>query len=697
MPRLFPLFLLFLAFTSVSGQPVCDSLFYVPENLKDNVAFWELIYQKIPGDRGILHDQDTFRVIYDTLPTGSLEGRARSRAIRKKENEISDVLKRMAATDTSAWDPRMRSFAALWDRPLRNDELLAAAGRVRYQLGQRDHFLSGLQRSGRYLSQIKQIFRSYGLPEELAYLPHVESSFNYRAYSKVGAAGIWQFMRGTGRLFMKVGYVIDERLDPMKATNAAAKLLRSNYQKLHSWPLAVTAYNHGVNSMERAVERTGTTDLGVIIDGYQTRSFQFASKNFYASFLAAYKTATCYKDYFGDVEMEPPFTYSEYPLPKSYRPSTLAEALNVPLKTLQDYNLDIRPTIFKANQYLPKDYVLKVPIEFANAQMDSILEKIPVKVALESPPQTGYHKVEAGENLLRIAAMYGVTLNDILSLNNLSPQSCIYPGQVIAIPGQAGVSTAAAPAPEAKPAEIRMAMATPPKIDIIPVKPKDTLKPAAVTVPAPAKADTVARASAVLPEPVAPPVVPDYLLAERVLPVRTSDDSLQFLWSYLYSAELALSLEGVRKCEFCEFNADYYDLEFVEASESEVTIKVQIDETLGHFAEWSGVSSAQIRSLNRISSNIYLGEKIVLPIAGEAAQAFLKTRIEYHMGIEEDFFNNYEVTGMDTLKVKSGANAWTVCQENDIPLWLFLKSNPDISDLRAIHPGTILLPQVEEK
>jgi membrane-bound lytic murein transglycosylase D len=691
MLKLFLLSLIFAAFAQAPGQPACDSLFYVPENLKDNVEFWETIYQKIPGDRGLIHDQDTFRVIYDTLYASALQGRAHIRAVRKKEMEVADVLKRMAAADTSAWDEKMRSYAAKWGRPLRNDELLAAASRVRYQLGQQDHFLAGLSRSGRYLDQIKEIFRSYGLPEELAYLPHVESSFNYRAYSKAGAAGIWQFMRGTGRLFLKMGYVIDERLDPMKATHAAAKLLRSNYGKLKSWPLAITAYNHGVNSMERAVDQTGTTDIGVIIDQYQTRTFQFASKNFYASFLAAYKTAVNYKEYFGDVAIEPPFNYMEYPLAKSYRTSTLVDALNLPAKTLQDYNLDIRPTIFKTSQYLPKDYVLKLPVEFTETRLDSIFGAIPVKVALETPPQTGYHKVEAGENLLRIAAMYQVSLNDILSLNNLSPRTCIYPGQVIAIPGQAGASSAAmaaAPASAPKPAEIQLALAVPPKINDASAKRKDTLKAAAAPAPPQPKPDMAPA------KPVALPVI---LLAGKVRPCPSAADSLQFLWTYLYQADLALSLEGVRKCEFCEFNADYYDLDFENETENEVSVKVQIDETLGHFAEWAGISSASIRSLNHISSSIYLGEVIALPISGQAAEAFRKARIEYHMGIEEDFFNNYEVTGMDTVRVKSGANAWTLCQEADIPLWLFLKSNPDIQDLKAIQLGAILVPQVEEK
>ena len=106
---------------------------------------------------------------------------------------------------------------------------------------------------------MRAVFRDQGMPDDLALLPHVESSFNVRAYSKYGAAGVWQFMRGTGRRFMKVDYVVDESLDPITATRAAARLLRENYAILGTWPLALTAYNHGAAGMARAVRSSAPT------------------------------------------------------------------------------------------------------------------------------------------------------------------------------------------------------------------------------------------------------------------------------------------------------------------------------------------------------------------------------------------------------------------------------------------------------
>ena len=105
-------------------------------------------------------------------------------------------------------------------------------------IAHREKFEQAIKRSGRYLPLMESIFaREYNLPVELTRLPFVESSFNIRARSKVGASGIWQFMRSTGKLFLKINDGVDERNDPIRATEAAAKLLKMNFGSLKSWPL----------------------------------------------------------------------------------------------------------------------------------------------------------------------------------------------------------------------------------------------------------------------------------------------------------------------------------------------------------------------------------------------------------------------------------------------------------------------------
>jgi membrane-bound lytic murein transglycosylase D len=152
---------------------------------------------------------------------------------------------------------------------------------------------------------MEKIFRAKKLPIELTRLPFVESSFNQEATSKVGAGGIWQFMGNTGRKFLIVDDKIDERRSPFKATEAAAMLLRENHMILgRSWPLALTAWNHGPGGVRKACAAAGSKDLGTVISRYRSKSFDFASSNFYSEFLGALY-AERYNDLiFGDLERE---------------------------------------------------------------------------------------------------------------------------------------------------------------------------------------------------------------------------------------------------------------------------------------------------------------------------------------------------------------------------------------------------------
>jgi hypothetical protein len=237
--------------------------------------------------------------------------------------------------------------------------------------------------------------------------------------------------------------------------------------------------------------------------------------------------------------------------------------------------------------------------------------------------------------------------------------------------------------------------------------------PAPVTVPSapPAKVDSGENIKPSKPKSKssAPPEAPARETAEAVEtftpaylmapPPQTpaTDDSLSTLWTFLYPAMLKLICAGERPCQFCEFNADFYNLDFVSQTPERVSFRVQVDETQGHYAEWSGIPQARIKSFNGISNNLRLGQTISLPLDSAQAEEFLNRRIEHHMSIEEDFFNNYTVTGMDTAAVKWGANVWTICQDNDIPLWLFMKANQLPPDLKISDRDRVLVPQVEEK
>lgn len=165
--------------------------------------------------------------------------------------------------------------------------LLSGNIKLKSQTGLSEQFIVAAKRAQQYLPYMEEIFRGQGLPTKITRLPFVESMFNLYALSKVGAAGVWQIMPDTARGILTMNELVDERYSPIKATKAAAILLRENFDSLKSWPLAITAYNHGKNGMANAVHKLKTTNLGSIIRRYESPSFQHASKNFYAEFIAA--------------------------------------------------------------------------------------------------------------------------------------------------------------------------------------------------------------------------------------------------------------------------------------------------------------------------------------------------------------------------------------------------------------------------
>jgi membrane-bound lytic murein transglycosylase D len=232
-------------------------------------------------------------------------------------------------------------------------------GRVRSQRGAKEQFMAGLKISGRYLSQMQKIFRDEGLPPELAYLPLVESSFNVRARSSAGAVGMWQFMPDTGKKFLRITDSLDERRDPMVSTRAAARLLKENRTLLGNWPLAVTAYNHGTEGIFRAIDAVGSSNLVEIIRRYQSSTFGFASKNFYAEFLAAVDIARNSDVHFPFLRPHRPMTLHEIEIKRPVPVHSLLKPAAISQKDFFEWNPALSPTA----KVLPVGYRVNLPRE----------------------------------------------------------------------------------------------------------------------------------------------------------------------------------------------------------------------------------------------------------------------------------------------------------------------------------------------
>jgi membrane-bound lytic murein transglycosylase D len=268
----------------------------LPAALLPAVDFWTDLFLHQGHDRVLLHDRDHPQVVWQVLvlprgKRGRIDERAAKRRVRACVAELRQRLDRLAtgappadAQDRALW---LRASGSTAAAPASPALLQGASSRLRTQRGVADDFSAGRRRAALYLRSMRSIFRRAGLPPDLALLPFVESMFNPRARSAAGAAGLWQLMPSTARgLGLRVERGLDERLGVHRSTLAAARLLRQNFKILGSWPLAITAYNHGAFSMQRATRALGNDDLLYLIDHYQASSWGFSSKNFYAEFLA---------------------------------------------------------------------------------------------------------------------------------------------------------------------------------------------------------------------------------------------------------------------------------------------------------------------------------------------------------------------------------------------------------------------------
>lgn len=295
----------------------------LPE-LEPQVAFWRNVYAHWGRSQVALHDDRHMGVVYEVvnLP-GEVSGgfTPSQKALVQERFDYWKVRLRNLESKLASRAPLDTSDMQLARRIGEHvDVRLAvqgAAERLRYQRGLRERFKRGLEISGRYDRHFRQIFRNAGLPEELAFLPHVESSFQANARSSAGAIGIWQFTAGAAKTFMNGQDSVSARLDPIASAHGAARYLTHAYSKLGSWPLAVTSYNHGIGGMQKAKNSYGHNFERIVKD-YDHPLFGFASRNYYAEFLAAAEIAKDPERFFPEGV--------DYESPQDHAPSPFTEA-----------------------------------------------------------------------------------------------------------------------------------------------------------------------------------------------------------------------------------------------------------------------------------------------------------------------------------------------------------------------------------
>jgi membrane-bound lytic murein transglycosylase D len=391
-----------VAFAPGNAQPQTqagtEDHFPLLSGLESAVEFWKKIFTEYSISQLVFFDPLDMSRIYDVLDAGE-ESRT--------SEYINGERERIAATHG------------------------VDVERVRAQRGIKERTAAGLKRSGRYIAQMQQIFRDRGLPIELTYLPIVESSYDLNARSSAGALGMWQFMRTTGRQYMRVDRSIDERRDPIESTRAAAAFLQQSYETLGNWPLAITAYNYGPGGMARAVKEMESDNLVDLIRDYRHPYWGFPPKNFYAEFLAAVEIGKNVNQYFPELTLDPPLSIREIELKISSSLGALAKNTGL----TRDQFLAWNPALTEQIRSVPAGYRVKVPVD-SNAQ--PVIEIAQSREITRSPPseqpQVVRHQVKRGETLFQIARRYGASVDRILKVNGMGKSHRLQAGTTLLIP-----------------------------------------------------------------------------------------------------------------------------------------------------------------------------------------------------------------------------------------------------------------------
>ena len=419
-------------------------LFPLPVELEPNVEFWTRVYTRYDSHQVLLHDERYLNVVYGVLDFTELDAGDKSdggkqlekrERIREARELYRGLLKDLAAGRESKTHPEQQErIRRLFDAvPGGRGKYLSATSRIRSQTCLKDQFAAGIERSGLYMAAIEEVFRERGLPLELTRLPFVESLFQWRARSSAAAGGIWQFMPATARHYrLKMELELDERFDPLLAADAAARHLEDNYRSLRTWPLAITAYNHGAGGMRRAVRRLGTRDFGQIVTRFKSRNFGFASRNFYSEFIAAARIYDDREHYFPGVEPKPALDADEFSASSFVPIRELAENAGTALAELKQINPALTSAVWAGHVYLPRGYPLRVPAGRGTA-FEAAYAALPD--GRKSSHQVGYYyRVRRGDTLGRIAQKFGTSTSALQRANKLRSAHRIRVGQKLLIP-----------------------------------------------------------------------------------------------------------------------------------------------------------------------------------------------------------------------------------------------------------------------
>ena len=744
-------------------QLTCSASFPCPEEIHRRIDFWIQVFKGWGKEMAIFHDSTVPERVYLVLDTGhGCSGKARRR-IKANARAIRQSLEKLAAdvkAERQVTDRRQRHLLGLFPSGS-SREIQRAARKVRCQSGVRDGFLAGLKRFNRYVGMVDHILAENNLPKDIRYLPFVESSYNPAAYSKAGAAGMWQIMPATARsLGLELNAALDERLDPEAATRAAARYLVDATGKLMEAsrsrqpgiaqetvnPFVITSYNYGVNGMRRAIHRIGP-DYMEVLNRYKSPAFQVAVKNFYASFLAARHVAKNADRYFPRMQSDSGTREIRLVLERATSMDRIKGVFGLSEAELKPLNRPLTRFIWNGWRLIPAGYRLSLP--WRSHRWKREIARLSAMTPEKDVPGGGTYIVRKGDTACGIARALRVNCSLLIRANDLGKRALIRVGQRLTIPrkpASAALSVASrrSGAPSSwtvKRGDTACGIARQTGVDckelirvnrlgrkarilvgqklVIPGKDYLAQNPAGLNADNQyivQKGDAACRVAARFRVSCRDLIRLNQLGSKAIIypGQKLSIPGFETPATTETAARLAMESGSAggsaAKQEKAPLAPDNQlvnlldtlpDLSIRVGSKSgkpAYYIFVEVDESLGHYADWLGIGSSRtLRNLNGLPRGevLKLGRRLRFPeISPETVARFERMRIEYHQVLSETLKENYHLVGIDNYTVKSGDSLWDMSRRLGFPLWLMYRLNPELRITGLTAGRTIRLPQL---
>ena len=794
----------------------CSADFPCLKALSRRTDFWIQVYRKWTTKQGVFHDSLQPHRVYSVIDVRNGCSK-KSASVAKEKSRIQTQLKRIATSLERGHKPKSsadRKILALFKKKDAKT-LRKAADAVRCQQGNRDRFEGALKRYGAYGGLVKGMVGKSALPSDIHYLPFVESLYNPHAYSRVGAAGLWQIMPATARdLGLELNATVDERRDLESATLGAIRYLEDSKKRLTKvakakdanvtpgelTPFILTSYNFGVNGTRRAMNQFGT-DFIRVINEYKSPSFQFAVKNFYVSFLAARHVAKNAKRYFGKVDADPPVKYHTVVLKNPTSLDRITKVFGLGEEDLKDLNRGLTRFVWHGWRMIPRGYRLRLPHRSGawKKEVSRLLSLAPedesrspvkytvrkgdtacgvarafrvkckdlidlnrlgsrafirVKQTLIIPgknggslvvnknpiiDESGQYTVKKGESPCGIAIRAGLSCARLLSINNLSNNAVIHPGQKIKLPGKQKKSTKVTGDKQLTPSSYVVKAHDTPceiaaryKVDCGLLLSLNGLKKSSII--SIGQRLVIPGDGTIKPKLSQSSDPENYVLV--AYNVRAGDTPCQIARRYDLSCGEFQKINNLRSHSVIYVGqtlqvkkqiSDTLDKINVITDDEEDTagaalsspldskvnfrvfaktvndqqtysVNVESDETLGHFADWLGIgSSSSIWKLNNLRPNQALsaGQRLLLPeTTSNQRERFIRKREDYHRVLVEEFKENYRVTNIESYTVKSGDSPWKIASNFQLPLWVITRYNPQIRQTEPVVGDVLRIPSV---